>query len=141
MITMDTMRAKLPFFLMPVCIIVIVYFVDSALSWVSSSTKSVSEDAPSDSANSFLEIAAIVLCVVLPAIYFNLKPKEESKVPTPGEASARLRAKVHKSSTGASEGGASSKTRSLSEMLHAEGGAGQKVAFSKQAADLARFNQ
>jgi len=141
---METMRAKLPFFLMPVCIIAIVYFVDRGLFWISSSTNAVSEDTPSDPTNSFLEIAAIVLCVVMPAIYFNMKPKtdqQESKVPTPGVASARLRLTSQKSSTEGAGDGTSTKARPLSEMCRAEGGAGQKVAYSKQAADLARWNQ
>jgi len=129
---MDTMKAKFPVFMMPICIIAIVYFVDSALFWISGSAKPVADEAASESSNNLIEIAAIVLCVVLPAIYFNLKPnsgKQESTVPTAEDASARLRLKVTKSPTNVAADGASTKTRPLSEMLRAEDAAGQRAPF------------
>merc|ERR1719238_124611 len=82
---METMKAKAHVLLMPTCLIIIVYFVDNVLFWISSSGKSASEGATSTSSSNYVfEFASIVLCVLAPAIYFgskHRKDKSETKIP------------------------------------------------------------
>merc|ERR1719359_2615667 len=75
---MEHMKSKIPVFIMPVCLIAIVYFVDNVLFRMGSG-KTPAGEATSGPSNSFFEMASIIVCVLLPAIYFNCKHKDGSE--------------------------------------------------------------
>jgi len=136
----DSVKAKLPVVIMPLLLIFIVYSVDSMLSMVGSSS-SKSDEATSTYTNHFLEMILLIACVLIPLVFFSFKgtsSKVESKVPSASDASARLRAKVAKSSE-AQESGASPTMR-LSEKL-LENARTPIQTQSKTAVNLARWNQ
>merc|ERR1719265_360472 len=105
-------------------------------------TGKVADEKASGMSNNMLEIASIAICVLVPAVYFNVTQKntKESKVPSADDASARLRAKAKKPSNDTETVDADAETRPLSEILRAED-ASPKQAQSKHAANLARWNQ
>jgi len=137
------MKEKAPIVLVPTFIIAVVYFVDAVLFKVSGAGKGDIEDTSSAASSNWLEFASIILCVVVPAIYFNTKQNKQSsetQVPSASDASARLRAKVNKTPSHEHEGPAP-KLKPLSEAFKAEDlAAAQRQTQSKQAAALARFN-
>merc|ERR1740133_509135 len=128
-------------------IIAIVYCVDNMLARVTTDTVT-SDEVVSAPSNSWFEIASIVVCVLVPAVYFNIKSSRnnsvsESKLPTANDASARLRAKVNKSPATKDANGDHSpaKIQPLSEQFRQSDDAIQRPQMSKQAVMLARWNQ
>merc|ERR1719181_2241213 len=139
----ETVKAKLPVFLLPILIIAIVYLVDNMLFWISSTGKyAEGQEASTASYTNLVEIILIVFCIFVPAVYFNIKRNNsnDSKVPTPNDAPARLRARANKPAQDAAEGSNSPKSKPLSEVL-ASADQQQQSPQSKQAANLTRWNQ
>merc|ERR1719502_221640 len=103
-------------------------------------TGKAADETASGMSNNMLEIASIAICVLVPAVYFNVTQKntKESKVPSADDASARLRAKANKPSNDTEA--VDAETRPLSEILRAEDPS-PKQPQSKQAMNLARWNQ
>jgi len=142
--TTEYLKAKFPVIIMPMCIIAIVYFVDNVLFHLTNSENAASaEESTSGPSSNFFEIASIVVCVVLPAVYFNRKQEKTKiamQVPNAEDAGARLRAKAPSKVTHASGESPSPKLKPLSQVLRTAEEE-QKLAISKQAITLARYNQ
>jgi len=148
---MLTIKAKLPVLLMPIGIIVVVYFVDSAIFWVTSSAtgKTPTAEETDGSGYSVLEALALVACIIVPLAYFNLTDNNKNsrpKVPTASDASARLRAQTRKPPQ-EQDATVAPKLKSLSEQFRdsdkatSEAQAPQSHVQSKAAGSLARWNQ
>merc|ERR1719171_108671 len=118
---MERVKDKASVLLLPMCIILIVYCVDSALyNMGKPSAGETPSGASAEHSYNLLEVVGIVACVVLPALYFNNKhitQQRGSKVPSPSDANARLRAKAGKSTNDDVDDGA--KRKPLSEQLSA----------------------
>jgi len=144
----EALKKKFPIFLMPFCLILIVYVVDGVIFKLTSSTTDVTDGATSGFSPSILEITSIVLCILLPGIIFKSKQKKggnsEGKMSaTSTSINARQKSTKQPSPRENSDECTTAKIKSLSETLKsAEDEASmQKQALSKQAAALARWNQ
>ena len=70
------LKTKFPVFCMPICIIMMVYFVDNVLFRISESgatSKVPANEKDADSSTNLLEVAAIIMCVLVPGLYFQYK--------------------------------------------------------------------